>query len=58
MSDFPAPRSDGEQMQLSRLSPQTHEALIESARCHDRTVAEEAEQILKAHLASFGDGDQ
>jgi hypothetical protein len=58
MSDFPTPQSDGEQVHLSHLSPQTHDALVESARRNDCTVDEQAEQILKTHLASCGDDDR
>jgi hypothetical protein len=58
MSDTSHPQSGGEHFQIPPLSLPTHEALAESALSNGRTIHEEAEQILKAHLASFGDKDE
>jgi len=42
---------------LPHLSPETHEALSDSACRKGRTVHEEAEHIIKTHLAASGEDD-
>jgi hypothetical protein len=43
--------------QLLVLSPQTYEALAQSARRQGRTIHEEAEHIIKSHLVASGEED-
>jgi hypothetical protein len=40
------------------LSAETHEALVESAQNQGRTVHEEAERIIRTHLASLDEVDE
>ena len=42
-----------EHLPLQALMPETHEALTESAERNGRTIHEEAEHIIKTHLAAF-----
>jgi hypothetical protein len=42
---------------LPHLSPETHEALSDSAQRNSRTVHEEAEHIIKTHLAASDEDD-
>jgi hypothetical protein len=55
MSDLINLQSGSEHLPLPHLSVQTHEALSESARRNGRTVHEEAEHIIKTHLAASGE---
>jgi hypothetical protein len=55
MSDLINLQSGSEYLALPHLSVQTHEALSESARRNGRTVHEEAEHIIKTHLAASGE---
>jgi hypothetical protein len=41
------------ELELPLLSPQAYEALAQSARHHGRTIAEEAEHLIKTHLATL-----
>lgn len=52
MSDLETPAKAHEEVPLPGLSTDTREALIESARRSGRTVHEEAEHIIKTHLAA------
>lgn len=52
MCELTSAPSGGEDLHCERLSPETHQALAESARSKGRTVHEEAEQIIKTHLAA------
>jgi hypothetical protein len=52
MSSSSHSQSIGEELPLPYLSPETSEALTESARRNGRTVHEEAEHIIKTHLAA------
>jgi hypothetical protein len=40
---------------VTHLSPETHEALSDSAHRNGRTLHEEAEHIIKTHLAASGE---
>jgi hypothetical protein len=51
MSDFTSPQSDREDLHTSELSPETHAALAQCAERSGRTIHEEAEHIIKTHLA-------
>jgi hypothetical protein len=42
---------------VPHLSPETHEALSDSAHRNGRTLHEEAEHIIKTHLATSGEDD-
>jgi len=55
MGDLINMQSGSVQLLLPQLSVQTHEALTESARRNGRTVHEEAEHIIKTHLAASGE---
>jgi hypothetical protein len=55
MSDFNDPLSGNEHLPLPTLSPDTHEALSESARRNGRTIHEEAEHIIRTHLVEGGE---
>lgn len=57
MSDFTSPQPGSEDLHIAELSPETHEALAESGRDNGRTVHEEAEHIIKTHLAASGEDD-
>ena len=58
MSDLEAPQQAHEDVPLPGLSTDTREALFKSAHRNGRTVHEEAEHIIKSHLAaSDEDGD-
>lgn len=57
MSDFINQQAGLQRLPLPHLSPEIHEALSDSARRNGRTVHEEAEQIIKTHLAASGDND-
>ncbi len=57
MSDPTATQRDSHEMTIESLSPETREALLRSARLSGRTVHEEAEHIIKTHLAASRDGD-
>lgn len=57
MSEFVDPQTGGECLNLPHLSPEISEALSDSARRNGRTVHEEAEHIIKTHLAAFGEDD-
>jgi plasmid stability protein len=57
MSDSSNPSSDACDLELPSLSAGTHEVLSASARRHGHTVHEEAEHIIKSHLASDEDED-
>lgn len=52
MSDLEAPQQAHEDVPLPGLSTDTREALFESAQRNGRTVHEEAEHIIKSHLAA------
>lgn len=52
MSSSSSSQSIGEELPIPYLSPETSEALTESARRNGRTVHEEAEHIIKTHLAA------
>ena len=56
MSELTSPLSGSEDLHSEPLSPETHEALTESARSNGRTVHEEAEHIIKSHLAASAQG--
>ena len=49
--------SDAYNQELPLLSAETREALNEAARCNGRTVHEEAEHIIKTHVAASGEDD-
>jgi hypothetical protein len=57
MSDFFNQQAGFQHLPLQHLSPEIHEALSESARRNGRTVHEEAEHIIKTHLAASGEDD-
>jgi hypothetical protein len=57
MSDFLDSQRGLQNLPLPHLSPETHEALSDSARRNGRTVHEEAELIIKTHLAASGEDD-
>lgn len=50
MRDFNEPPSGNEQLLLEGLSSDTREKLSEAARRNGRTIHEEAERIIRAHL--------
>ncbi len=52
MSDFTGATSPADELELTVLSAETREALARSALSNDRTVHEEAESIIKAHLST------
>lgn len=52
MSDLEAPQEAHEELLLPDLSADVRQALSESARFNGRTVHEEAEHIIKTHLAA------
>ena len=52
MSSSSDSQSIGQDLPIPCLSPETSEALTESARRNGRTVHEEAEHIIKTHLAA------
>lgn len=54
MSDFTGATSPADELELTVLSAETREALARSALRNDRTVHEEAEKIIKAHLSTTG----
>jgi hypothetical protein len=54
MGELTTPASGREDVIPALLSPEIHEALTESARSNGRTVNEEAEHIIKSHLAASG----
>jgi len=47
----------GEELPVQYLSSETSEALTESARRNGRTIHEEAEHIIKTHLAASDEGE-
>ena len=55
MSIFSDHKPGVQHLPLQHLSPEIHEALSESARRNGRTVHEEAEHIIKTHLAASGE---
>lgn len=55
MSDPTTAQRDSHEMTIEMLSPETREALLRSARLSGRTVHEEAEHIIKTHLAASGE---
>ncbi len=55
MSDPTTAQRDSHEMTIELLSPETREALLRSARLSGRTVHEEAEHIIKTHLAASGE---
>ena len=58
MSEFVDPITGSEHLHLPHLSSEIREALSDSARRNGRTLHEEAEHIIKTHLAASGeDGD-
>jgi len=57
MSDSSSPASDACDLELPCPSAETHKALSDSARRSGRPVHEEAEHIIKAHLAASGEDD-
>jgi len=57
MSDFIDQQAGLQHLPLPHLSPEIHEALSDSARRNGRTVHEEAEHIIKTHLATSGKDD-
>ena len=57
MSDPTATQRDSHEMTIESLSPETREALLRSARHSGRTIHEEAEHIIKTHLAASREGD-
>ena len=57
MSDPTTAQRDSHELTIELLSPETREALLRSARLSGRTVHEEAEHIIKSHLAASGDND-
>lgn len=57
MSSSSNSQSIGEELPIPYLSPETSEALAESARRNGRTVHEEAEHIIKTHLAASDEGE-
>jgi len=58
MSDLVDHQPGVQHLPVPHLSPETHEALSDSAQRNGRTVHEEAEHIIKIHLAaSHADDD-
>lgn len=57
MSSSAPTQSIGEELPIAYLSPETSVALAESARRNGRTVHEEAEHIIKTHLAASDEGE-
>jgi hypothetical protein len=57
MSSSAHSQSIGEELPIPYLSPETSEALTESARRNGRTVHEEAEHIITTHLATSDEGE-
>ena len=55
MSVFIDHKTDEQSLPVPHLSPETREALLRSARLSGRTVHEEAEHIIKTHLAASGE---
>ena len=47
----------GKELPLPALSTEIREALFHSAQRNGRTVHEEAEHIIKTHLAASGEDD-
>jgi hypothetical protein len=56
MSDPTAAQRDSHELAIELLSPETCEALLRSARLSGRTVHEEAEHIIKTHIAASSHG--
>ena len=52
MSDFTGATSPADELELTVLSAETRGALERSALSNNRTVHEEAENIIKAHLST------
>jgi hypothetical protein len=57
VSSFTDTRAQTGDPELLTLSSQTYEALAQSARRQGRTIHEEAEHIIKSHLAASGEED-
>ena len=57
MSSSSNSQSIGEELPIPGLSSETREALTESARRKGRTVHEEAEHVIKTHLAASDEGE-
>jgi hypothetical protein len=57
MSDPTTAQRDSHELTIELLSSDTREALLRSARLSGRTVHEEAEHIIKSHLAASGGND-
>jgi hypothetical protein len=57
VSNFIEPQTGSEQFPLLHLPTGTFEALAHSARRNGRTVHEEAEHIIKTHLAASDEGE-
>jgi hypothetical protein len=55
LSTFSHQQTGEQHLPVPHLSPETYEALSESARRNGRTVHEEAEHIIKTHLAASGE---
>ncbi len=55
MSELTSPLSGNEELNAEPLPLEVHEALTESARSNGRTIHEEAEHIIKSHLAASGE---
>jgi len=57
MSSSSHSQSIGEELPVPYLSSETSEALTESARRNGRNIHEEAEHIIKTHLAASDEGE-
>ena len=57
MSSSSNSQSIGEGLPITYLAPETSEALTESAQLNGRTVHEEAEHVIKTHLAASDEGE-
>jgi hypothetical protein len=57
MSSSSNSQSIGEELPVQYLSSETSESLAESARRNGRTIHEEAEHIIKTHLAASDEGE-
>lgn len=55
MSELDSPQNAHEDLPLPNLSTDVREALFESALRNGRSVHEEAEHIIRTHLAENGD---
>jgi hypothetical protein len=51
MSDFSEPCHPAQELHLDNLAPELREALHASARENGRSLHEEAEHIIRTHLA-------